>query len=130
VVLAALGAYMACALAGALLGAAIGGVGRWMGWARPALHVATPPRRCWRFFVRLCFCLLGVLAALWVWAGFHTGGWLGRVVDRHLTDMIDDADRDDPNWRLGDLMAHREPVPNAENSAPIVARAAALLPLN
>jgi hypothetical protein len=44
-----------------------------------------------------------------------------------LADAMKAADRDDPNWRLEDLMAHREQVPTGENSAPVVATAAALL---
>ncbi len=39
-----------------------------------------------------------------------------------------DADRDDPYWRIDDLLAHRVPVPDAENSTPVVLKAAALLP--
>jgi hypothetical protein len=48
----------------------------------------------------------------------------------HLASAMAAADRDDPYWRLDDLLAHREQVPEAENSAPVVAKAAALLPKN
>jgi hypothetical protein len=38
------------------------------------------------------------------------------------------ADRDNPYWRLNDLMAHREQVADAENSALVLARVIELMP--
>ena len=34
-----------------------------------------------------------------------------------LAEAMSAADRDDRYWRLDDLMAHRDPVPESENSA-------------
>ncbi len=52
--------------------------------------------------------------------------WITR--DEWLADAMAAADRDNPYWRLDDLMAHREQVPDAENSALVVAKAVELLP--
>jgi hypothetical protein len=80
-------------------------------------------RRLWPWLVGVS--LFQVLAV-----AFGTGVYLGRMVDRRLAAAIAAADRDDPYWRLDDLMAHREPVPDAENSALVVAEALAHLPEN
>ena len=61
---------------------------------------------------------------------FGTGAYLGRTVDRRLAAAISAADRDDPFWRLDDLMAHREQVPDAENSALVMAEVLSLMPEN
>ena len=57
-------------------------------------------------------------------AAYGVGTYVGQMVDRRLADAISAADRDDPNWRLDDLMDNREPVPDAENSAFVVAERA------
>ena len=49
------------------------------------------------------------------------GVYVGRMVDRQSDAAIIAADRDDPNWRLDDLLAHRERVPDDKNSAMVVA---------
>ncbi len=59
---------------------------------------------------------------------FGTGFYLGRAVDRRLANAIAAADLDDPSWRIDDLMAAREPVPDDENSALVVAWVLLLLP--
>ena len=59
---------------------------------------------------------------------FSGGIYAQRTVSRRLEEAIAAADRDDPNWRVNDLIAHREPVPDAENSALVLAEALALLP--
>ena len=51
-----------------------------------------------------------------------------RKAKNRLAEARAAADRDDPNWRIDDLMAHREQVPDAENSAKVVARLVSLLP--
>ena len=63
-------------------------------------------------------------------AALGAGFYLQRIVDRRLAAAIAAADRDDPFWRLDDLMAHREVVPDAENSARVLAGAIELLPEN
>jgi hypothetical protein len=72
--------------------------------------------------------LIGVPALLALALAFAAGAFLPRVVDRRLADAEAEADRDDPYWRLDDLMAHRDPIPDAENSAIVIGRALALLP--
>jgi hypothetical protein len=63
-------------------------------------------------------------------AAIVTAFYITSVVNRRLADAIATADRDDPYWRLNDLMAHREPVPDGENSAIVLADALDLLPDN
>ena len=83
--------------------------------------VVRPSRRRWPWLLGVP--VLFVLAvALLMW------GYSRRMSKGRLADAIAAADRDDPNWRLDDLMAHREPVPDAENSALIVAKVLSLLP--
>jgi hypothetical protein len=67
------------------------------------------------------------VAAIFVF-GFVSGVRDGRRVDRELASAIASTDREDPAWRLRDLMAGRKAIPDAENSAMVVAKAAALLP--
>jgi hypothetical protein len=88
----------------------------------PELPTTRPRRARWVRFVGI---LVGVLLAL----AFGVGAYLGWDLDRGLADAMAGADREDPHWRLSDLMAAREKVPIAENSAVLVARAAAALPL-
>jgi hypothetical protein len=59
---------------------------------------------------------------------FGAGAYLSWQVNRRLADATAAADQDDPNWRLDDLLAARDPVPYSENAAPVVAEALALLP--
>jgi hypothetical protein len=72
--------------------------------------------------------LVGTLVLLALVSAFGTGFFLGRSVDRRLADAIKAADLDDPSWRIDDLMAAREPVPDDENSALVVAEVLELLP--
>ncbi len=76
---------------------------------------------------------------IWPWAvglpvlcvlatAYGAGVYAGKVVDRRLADAVAAADRDDPHWRLNDLMEHREAVPDEENSAMVLAKALELLP--
>ena len=67
--------------------------------------------------------LLLVLAAAVVVGAVGEG-----QVDRRLAAAVAEADRDDPNWRLDDLLANREPVPDAENSAPVMDQILAWFP--
>ncbi len=64
--------------------------------------------------------LAGALCALVV------GRWF--MADTGLADAMAAADRDNPYWRLDDLMAHRENVPDAENSARVLAKVVELVP--
>ena len=78
-------------------------------------------RRRWPWFVGIP--LLLILAA-----AFIGGAYVGRLVDRRLAAAIAAADQDDPNWRLADLLAHRQPVPDSLNSAPVIDEILALIP--
>ena len=75
---------------------------------------------------------LGALVALLiflVFAGaFVLGMYVGDKVDRELASAAAVADRDDPYWRIRDVLAHRATVPDAENAALVVTKAAGLLP--
>jgi hypothetical protein len=150
-VLVALVFYLAFALAGAILGALIGLIGGLIGFGRPrtlttpatdvqsrSAVVATdirengapPPqprpsflRRRWRWIAAGSVLLILAL-------GFVMGVDLRTRIDRRLARAIAAADRDDPYWRLDDLIARREPVPDSENSALVLARVLAILPRN
>jgi hypothetical protein len=143
--------YVVLALGGALFGAVfglIGGLGRrarpgtraaalWAAANRP-IHLpgrrrgpaapdetpSPPRRRPWPWLVGV----LGAIVLVVLAAAFAAGAYLGRAVDRRLAAAVAAADRDDPAWRLDDLMARRDPVPDGENSALVVAEALAQLP--
>jgi hypothetical protein len=145
----ALGFYLVCAAWGVLLGGAIGWIGALIGrgrqgasrpswWAaanrpirlfrrRPALSspgsVAPPGsfRRNWPLLIGIPFQLLIIGA-------FAAGAYLAWTVAHRLEAATAAADEDDPNWRLDDLLARREPVPYAKNAAVVVAEALELLP--
>ena len=74
---------------------------------------------------------LGSLGALGITAlivAFGLGIYWGRIVDRRLAEAIAATDLEDPDWRLDDLMAKSEAIPDEENSALIVAEVATSLP--
>ncbi len=111
-----------------VLGAVFGFFGWLVGENHPKAESATPPprkrsriRRWLRAaFVAIVILLLGLSYVL--------GMGVGEALKSGLAQATADADRDDPYWRIDDLLAHRVPVPDAENSAPVVVKAAALLP--
>ncbi len=70
----------------------------------------------------------GVFAILLIGLSYVAGTLAGALVNQQLARATAQADRDDPYWRIADLLAHRVPVADAENSAPVVVKAAALLP--
>lgn len=72
--------------------------------------------------------LIGVPTLLVLGAGFTAAVFGTGEVKRRLRAAEAAADRDDPYWRLDDLMAQREHVPGDENSAVVIAQALALLP--
>ena len=89
---------------------------------------ASAPSRRLRRLRRWMIGVPSTIAVLTTVSAFGAGVYLGRIVDRRLADAIASADRDDPSWRIDDLMAHREPVPDEENSAIIVAEALETVP--
>ena len=72
--------------------------------------------------------LLGVLLLVALVCGIVLAVSWSSTANRRLADAIAVADRNDPHWRLNDLLAHREEVPEEENSAVILADLRALLP--
>ncbi|MDB5351367.1 MAG: hypothetical protein JWN86_2614 [Planctomycetota bacterium] len=77
---------------------------------------------------RLWLWLIVVPILVLVTASAGAAVYFKRQIDRQLTRAIAEADRDDPNWRLPDLLAHRTPVPDPENSGPLVLSIAAEIP--
>jgi hypothetical protein len=74
--------------------------------------------------------VVGVPLLLFLVAAFVLGAYTGRLVDRRLAAAIAAADRDDSYWRLDDLLAHREQVPDVENSAVVLDAVLAHVPDN
>ena len=56
------------------------------------------------------------------------GMYIGAYVDKKLALAAADADRDDPFWRIGDVLSHRASVPEAGNSGLVVVDAEKLIP--
>jgi hypothetical protein len=85
--------------------------------------VARPRRRWWRWPVRLGLLLLvGLLATaghLW---------WQHRQLSQQVEEAVAELDRTDPSWRLHEIEAAREVIPDEENSAPRVRAIVRLLP--
>ncbi len=79
-------------------------------------------RRRWPWFI-------GGAVLLVLTAALVFGSYAGRAVDRRLAAAIAAADQDDPNWRLDDMLAHREEVPADRNSSPVLDEVVALLPV-
>ena len=52
---------------------------------------------------------------------------MGTTANRRLAIAMSAADRDNPHWRLDDLLEHRELVPDTENSSLVLAQSIALL---
>jgi hypothetical protein len=94
---------------------------------KPEKTIAPPRPRRWRW-LWISLWLAGSFALLTEVTAFGVGVYLGGIVDRKLADAVTRADHDDPNWRVDDLMAAREPVPDDENSALVVAEVVSLLP--
>src|SRR2546426_11006730 len=82
---------------------------------------ARPRRR------RLRLILGGVLLAA---IALVVGGYFysSYEAEKRLQAAISAADRDDSHWRLEDLEAQREAIPDGKNNALIVTAAAQLLP--
>ncbi len=89
--------------------------------APAAFTRARRQRRLWPWFVGIPLLLILAAAAI-------IGAYVGRLVDRKLAAAIAAADQDDPHWRLDDLLAHREAVPDSLNSAPVMDEILTLIP--
>jgi len=128
--------FVACEILGATFGALIGLLGGLYRRVRPSARSPKPEAR--RTVAADSFpspgsfwpWLVSTLAVLALVSAFGTGYSLGWSLDRRLERATAAADRDDPNWRINDLMAAREKVPDAENSAWVVGEALSHLPEN
>jgi hypothetical protein len=83
-------------------------------------RAAVRRRRFWTRLVLLGLVLIAGLVLVY--------GYIARIADRRLRDAMAEADRLDPGWRLEELEAAREAVPDAENAAPRVLATYRLLP--
>ncbi len=99
------------------------------GWFRrrrePGTTGRPAPER--RFLPRTPY-LLGVLLQFVMVGSVGLGMYSAWRVHQRLEEAMAVAEIDDPYWRLDDLLAHREPVPYAENAAVVVAEALDLMP--
>jgi hypothetical protein len=68
-----------------------------------------------------------LLVVVGIVAVFGYQAWQRRQDEEKLRAVLVELDRSEPGWRLGDLEAARAPVAEADNSAPVIARAATLL---
>jgi hypothetical protein len=110
----------------------LGAVFAFFGWLvarnHPKVKSAPPPPRKRSRIVRWLPAASAVIAVLLLGLSYVAGMIVGDFVDQELSRATAVADRDDPFWRIDDVLAHRAPVPDAENSALVVAKADALLP--
>jgi hypothetical protein len=83
---------------------------RWLKWAGCGLLILLIPV--------VTVLIVGVCA----WA------WRHHRVQERLNEALAELDRTDPGWRLADIEAEREQIPEEENSARVVVAAAKLLP--
>ncbi len=111
-----------------LLGAVFGLFGWLVGRNHPKVKSAPPPPRKRSRIVRWLPAASAVIAVLMLGLSYVAGMIVGNFVDQEIARATAAADSDDPYWRIDDVLLHRAPVPDAENSAPIVVKAAALLP--
>src|SRR5215469_14927626 len=83
------------------------------------------PRQSWwrRWLKRVGWGLLVLLiVAICLWSGRH------HAIQERLDEALGELDRSEPGWRLADIEAAREQIPEEENSARVVVAAARLLP--
>ncbi len=148
IVFGTIGGCVVSALSGGVIGAVVGLIGGvivriWPGASRlsslsGAMHrpirlfgkgrekvvpVASAPSR-----FRVWHWVVIVPTLVMLVAAIGTGIYLWWIVEGQFAEVTVAADRDDPYWRLDDLMAHREPVPDEENSAPVVAEVLKRMP--
>ncbi|WP_337173375.1 hypothetical protein [Paludisphaera sp.] len=69
----------------------------------------------------------GALGLVGLVAGAVAGNYLIRTSIRSAEEAVAETDAIDPDWRLDDLLAARDEVPDEENSALVAAAAVALL---
>jgi hypothetical protein len=88
-----------------------------------ALHQSRPPS-LWRYWLkRLGWTVLILLVTLVCTLAFRH-----HQSSKRLQEALAELDRTEPGWRLQDIEAARERVPEEENSAPVVLDAVSRLP--
>jgi hypothetical protein len=86
---------------------------------------SAPPRKS-RWLRRLLW--VGVPLLLLIAAGVGLYVYFAHKADVELREVIAQTDRDDPTWRLVDLEANRQMIPDEENAALQVMAVKALMP--
>jgi hypothetical protein len=86
------------------------------------------PRRRWLKRVGCGLLVVLVPALILLTLAIPNWVWRHHVVQQRLDEALADLDRADPGWRLEDVEAGRQQVPEEENSARIVSAAAQQLP--
>ena len=92
-------------------------------WQEVSIQVPRPRPRWRRWLRRAVVVLLLALVGLGVRFDYRH-----RLAVAKLEEAVAAVDREEPGWRVKDLEASRAAVPDAENSALVLARARALLP--
>lgn len=90
--------------------------------------VIAKPRRRWLKRVGCGLLVLLVPALILLTIALPNYVWRHHVVQQRLDEALASLDRNDPGWRLEDIEAAREQIPEEANSAPVVVAAARLLP--
>ncbi|HEY7425711.1 MAG TPA: hypothetical protein VH682_15890 [Gemmataceae bacterium] len=80
----------------------------------------------WRFWLKR----LAKVLLLMVIVGVCAQLWRHYRISKRLEETLADIDRAEPGWRLQDIEAAREQIPEEENSARVVVAATKLLPPN
>src|SRR5438132_6345599 len=83
-------------------------------------HVLPRPRRIRRTLVGTILACIGLMVSAYFYEGY--------TARKRLEAAIAAADRMDPYWRLEDLEAHREKLPDDKNSAVVIAAVVPVLP--
>lgn len=79
------------------------------------------PRLRWLKRIGKGLLILAIIAALRL-------AWRHHQITKALDEAVAEMDRVEPGWRLADIEAAREQIPEEENSARVVVAAAKLLP--
>lgn len=90
--------------------------------------VPPSPQRRWRAWLKrlvLRFCFLGVVVLV-LWLGART--YYAYTAGRDLQSYMAELDGADPGWRLDEIEAAREVIPEEKNSARVIAEVHDLLP--
>src|SRR5438046_785023 len=82
-------------------------------------------RRLFRWLVGLFAIVVLTFGGMWGWVA-----WRHYRAAVPLAEAIDATDRSDPDWRIADIEAKREPVPEERNAAQRVLALKPFIPTN